>query len=282
MSHWSFHPLTTTYLFTYSFSCVCTLPSTCGHSLFSDGLHQHAGRHYVSMVTNICQWYGVTLFAKWRWEWEIKVKISRQNLFLIWKCIHSELSALALRLPPHPPRCYFPHSCEAKLKTHRHVCGDQYSDPAGEQVALLAVHRVTEASLNPPLWKEHSHLFHCCWWDDLHWHLPHILTVCIIDTTCHLPDYNNTVPKGAERNDSWHLKLLSEIKIFSQLPPWKKIHRIWHAPDYFCHFSWLFLMWRSISSEIYLRLPSDRMNTVHSRAHVDKGQEMLTPRPVGV
>lgn len=107
ISHWSLRPLTTTYLFTYSFSCVCTLPSTCAHSLFSDRLHQHAGSHYVSMVTNICQWNGVTLVAKWRWEWEINVKTSRQNLFLIWKFFHSELSVVALRLPPPTSMLFF-------------------------------------------------------------------------------------------------------------------------------------------------------------------------------
>lgn len=62
---------TTPHLFTCSFSCACTdtptLPSTCAHSLFEidyikhfEGICWHMDRlHYVSMVTNICQWNGV-------------------------------------------------------------------------------------------------------------------------------------------------------------------------------------------------------------------------------
>lgn len=161
----------------------------------------------------------VTLFAKWRWEWEIKVKISSQNLFLIWTSTHSEPSVLALRLPtsPHPDVILLLYA-KLMLKSHR--------EERGISIWMLQMSRslcwgFAERRRLP--WTGHFEMsiliyFTAVWgWfastPSIHSHLMHNWY------DCHLPDYNNGVPKGAERNDSWHLKLLSEIKISSELPP---------------------------------------------------------------
>lgn len=62
---------------------------------------------------------------------------------------------------------------------------------------------------------------------------------------CHLPNHNNIIPKGAERNESWHLKVSSKIKISPEPSP-KNTHRICQASDQYRHFHQILLMTFSI------------------------------------
>lgn len=47
---------------------------------------------------------------------------------------------------------------------------------------------------------------------------------------CHLPNHYNIIVKGAERNESWHLRVSSEMKRSPELSP-KNTHRICLVSD---------------------------------------------------